>query len=88
MIYSYRLGGDGCQGTKNLVPSSETYLCSMQGHTCRIATLRGKSPPGKIGNQVAKIWLCMARHERSSSYMAETQSHGSRHKAQEGRKGS
>ena len=26
----------------------------MQGYMCRIATLGGKSPPGKIGNQVAK----------------------------------
>ena len=30
-----------------LVPSSGTYLCSMQGHMCRIMTLGGKSPPGK-----------------------------------------
>ena len=37
-----------------LVPSSGTYLCSMQGYMCRIATLGGKSPPGKIGNQDAK----------------------------------
>ena len=26
----------------------------MQGYMCRIATLGGKSPPGKIGNQAAK----------------------------------
>ena len=26
----------------------------MQGYMCRIAILGGKSPPGKIGNQVAK----------------------------------
>ena len=26
----------------------------MQGHMCRIATLKGKSPPSKIGNQAAK----------------------------------
>ena len=37
----------------------------MQGYMCRIATLRGKSPPGKIGNQAAKdikygsAWLDM-----------------------------
>ena len=37
----------------------------MQGHMCRIATLRGKSPPVKIGNQAAKdikdgsAWLDM-----------------------------
>ena len=30
-----------------LVPSSGTYLCSMQGYMCRISTLGGKSPPGK-----------------------------------------
>ena len=27
-------------------------------------------------------WLCMARHETSSGYMAETQRQGGRHKAQ------
>ena len=37
-----------------LVPSIGTYLCSMQGYMCRIATLEGKSPLGKIGNQAAK----------------------------------
>ena len=26
----------------------------MQGYMCRISTLRGKSPPGKKGNQAAK----------------------------------
>ena len=37
----------------------------MQGYMCRIATLRGKSPPSKIGNQAAKdikygsAWLDM-----------------------------
>ena len=34
-------------GEKKLVPSSGTYLCSMQGYMCRILTLGGKSPPGK-----------------------------------------
>ena len=37
-----------------LVPSSGTYLCSMQGYMCRISTLGGKSPPGKKWNQAAK----------------------------------
>ena len=37
-----------------LVPSSGTYLCSMQGHMCRITTLRGKYPPDKNGDQAAK----------------------------------
>ena len=37
-----------------LVPSRGTYLCSMQGHMSRIATLGGKSPPSRIGNQAAK----------------------------------
>ena len=70
MLYSYRLGGDECQWENKLVPSSETYLCSMQGHMCRIATLRGKSPPGKIGKQAAKdikygpAWLDM-RQDRA-----------------------
>ena len=66
MLYSYRLGGYECQWENKLVPSSGTYLCSMQGHMCRIATLGGKSPPGeKIGNQDAKdiqngfVWLDM-----------------------------
>ena len=65
MLYSCRLGGDKCQGTNKLVPSSGTYLCSMQGYTCRIATLGGKSPPSKIGNHAAKdkkdgsAWLDM-----------------------------
>ena len=37
-----------------LVLSSGTYLCSMQGYMCKIATLGGNSPPGKIQNQDAK----------------------------------
>ena len=65
MLYSYRLGEDKCQGANKLVPSNGTYLCSMQGHMCRISTLKGKSPPGKKGNQAAKdikngfAWLDM-----------------------------
>ena len=65
MIYSYKLGGDERQGENKLVPSSRTYLCSMQGHMCRIVTLGGKYPPGKIGNQDGKdiqngyAWLDM-----------------------------
>ena len=53
-----------CKANK-LVPSSGTYRCSMQGYMCRISTLRGKSPPGKKGNQVVKdikngsAWLDM-----------------------------
>ena len=44
-----------CQGENKLVPSSGTYLCSMQGNMCKITTLGGKSPPDKkIGNQAAK----------------------------------
>ena len=48
-----------------LVPSSGTYLCSMQGHMCRIATLGGSPLWVKIGNQAAKdiqngsAWLDM-----------------------------
>ena len=70
---------------KKLVPSSGTYLCSMQGHTCRIATLRGMSPPSENRESSYKgytKWLCVARHETSLGYMADTQSQGSRHKAQ------
>ena len=65
MLYSYRLGGDECQWAKKLVSSNGTYLCSMQGYMCRIMTLGGKSPPGKIGTQAAKdikdgfAWLDM-----------------------------
>ena len=57
MLYSYRLGGDKCQGENKLVPSSGTYLCSMQGDMCRIMTLRGKSPPSeKWGIKLQKIY--------------------------------
>ena len=65
MLYSYRVGGDECQGTNKLVPSSRTYLFSTQGHMCRIATLGGSPPWVKIGNQAAKdiqngsAWLDM-----------------------------
>ena len=40
----------------------------MQGYMCRIATLGGKSPPGKIGNQATKdikdgsAWLDMRQN--------------------------
>ena len=38
---------------RKLVPSSGTYLCSMQGSIFRMRTLRGMSPSGK-GDQDAK----------------------------------
>ena len=85
MIYSYRLGGYECEGEKKLVPSSGTYLCSMEGHMCRIVTLGGKSSLGKNRESSCKgytKWLCVARHETSLGYMADTQSQGSQHKAQ------
>ena len=85
MLYSYRLGGDECQGENKLVPSGGTYLCSMQGHMCRITTLGGKSPPGKHGESSYKgyvKWLFLARHETRLCYMADNQSQGSHHKAQ------
>ena len=72
-------------GANKLVPSSGTYLFSMQGYMCRIATLRGKSPPGKNRQSSCKGYikqLYMARHETSSGNMAETQCQGSRRKAQ------
>ena len=85
VLYSYRLGGDECQWANKLVPSSGTYLCSMQGHMCRITTLRGKSSPSKNGESSCKRYikrLYMARHETSSSYMDDNQSQGGRNKAQ------
>ena len=85
VIYSYKLGGDKCQWENKLVPSSRIYLCSMQGHMCRIATLGGKSPPGKNRESSCKgyiKWLSMARQETISGYMAETQCQGSWHKSQ------
>ena len=39
-----------------LVPSSGTYLCSMQGYMCRISTLGGKSPPYKKGIKLGRIY--------------------------------
>ena len=71
-------------GIGKLVPSSGTYLFSMQGYMCRISTLGGKSPPGKRESSCEgyKKWLCMARHETSSGYMDEMQCQGSWHKAQ------
>ena len=57
----------------------------MQGHMCRIATLEGKSPLGKNKESSYKgytKWLYVARHEKSSGYMADTQSQGSWHKDQ------
>ena len=50
-----------------LVPSSGTYLCSMQGYMCRISTLEGNPLPIK-GKQVAKdikdgsAWLDMRQN--------------------------
>ena len=41
---------------KKLVPSSGTYLCSMQGYMCKIVTLGGKSPPGKKGIKLQRIY--------------------------------
>ena len=51
------MGGDECQGASKLVPSSGTCLCSMQGYMRRIMTLRGRCPPGKRDDQVAKDML-------------------------------
>ena len=65
MLYSDRIGGDECQWEKKLVPSSGTYLCSMQGHMCRITTLEEKSPLGKNGESRCKrkkngsAWIAM-----------------------------
>ena len=67
-----------------LVPSSGTYLCSMQGYMCRISTLGGKFPLGKRESSCKGYikWLYMARHETRSGYMVETQCQGSWHKAE------
>ena len=56
-----------------------------QGHTCRIATLGGKSPPSKNRESSYKgytKWLYVARDETSLGYIYDTQSQGSPHKAQ------
>ena len=67
-----------------LVPSSGTYLCSMQGYMYRISTVGENPLPVKRESSYEgyKKWLYMARHETSSGYMAETQCQGSWHKAQ------
>ena len=68
-----------------LVPSSGTYLCLIQGHMCRIPTLKEKSPSRKNGELSCKgyvKWICLASHETISGYMADNQSQGSQHKAQ------
>ena len=57
LLYSYKLRGDECQGANKLVPSSGTYLCSMQGHMYRITTLGGKSPPSKNGESTCKGYV-------------------------------
>ena len=60
-----------------LVPGSGTYLISIQGYMFRIVTLEGNSPPRKNRESSCKgdiKWICMARHETSSSYMADSQS--------------
>ena len=85
MLYSYKIGGDEYQWANKLIARSGTYQFSLQGHMCRIATLGGKSPPGKNRESSCKgyiKWLWMSRHETSSGYMADTQSQGSWHKAQ------
>ena len=85
MIYSQKIGGDEFQWEKKLVPRSGTYLCSMQGHMCRITTLGGKSPLGKNGESRCKgyiKWLCVARHETILGYISDNKSQGSQHKAQ------
>ena len=71
-------------GTRKLVPSSGTYLCSMQGNMCRITTLRGRSPPSKGVIKLQRICkrICLDRHEISYGYMAYKSESGSRHKAQ------
>ena len=84
MIYSYRLGGDKCQGTNKLVSSIETYLRSMKGNMCRIMTLGGRFPLGKgvIKMQSLCKRLCLARHEIRLGYMDYNSEAGSHHKAQ------
>ena len=70
-------------GTSKLVPSSGTYLCSMQGSMCKITTLRGRSPPNKGVIKLQRICkrLCLARHETMSGYMVDNSKLGSRDKA-------
>ena len=77
-------------GIGKLVPSSGTYLFSMQGNMCRIMTLRGRSPPGKGVINMQRICrrIYLARHETILGYMADNSKSGSRLKAQEGKKNS
>ena len=59
-------------GAGKLVPSSGTYLFSMQGNMCRITTLGGRYPPSKGVIKLQRICkrLYLARHETSTGYMA------------------
>ena len=48
--------------SRNLVPISGRYLCSMQGSMCRIRTLEGAYPPSKgrlscKGYKKGSTWL-------------------------------
>ena len=79
-------------GAGKLVPSSGTYLCSMQGNMCRIMTLGGGNPlPIKNGESSCKRYvkrLFLARHETSSGYMDNKSKLGRQNKAQENKQNS
>ena len=69
---------------RKLVPSSGTYLCSMQGILCRIRTLKGMYPLGKGIIKLQKIYgrLYLDRIETSLGYMDYNSKVGIRCKAQ------
>ena len=61
IVYSTIRRKQVLQGSK-LVPSSGTYLCSMQGSMCKIRTLEGRSPPSNVwssykGYKKGSVWL-------------------------------
>ena len=64
-------------GTCKLVPSSGTYLCSMQGNMCRITTLIEGPLLVKNGESSFQIYvkrIFLDRHETRLGYMADNQS--------------
>ena len=66
-----------------LVPSSGTYLCSMQGNICRIRTIGEGLIPIKADQAVKDIKrLYLAGIEARLGYMAYNYEAGRQHKAQ------
>ena len=67
-----------------LVPSSGTYLFSMQGNMCRIMTLEGNSPLGKGVIKMQRICkrINLDRHETRLEFMVDKYESCSQNKAQ------